>query len=112
MAPVSQELEPPTNPVRFTLVSGTPGANETQIGGDLDATLTALASDLNGSADVEIARCTYAADTGAAALTITHDTAGTGGNGFAVAVSANANGAVSSPTLIGRRLPARMALRQ
>ena len=83
------------NGVTWTLVSGTPGANETQIGGDLDATLTALASDLNGSADAEIAKCTYAADTGAAALTITHDTAGTGGNSFTVAASANANGTPS-----------------
>ncbi len=89
------------NGVTWTLVSGTPGANETQIGGDLDATLTALASDLNGSADAEIARCTYAADTDAAALTITHDTAGTVGNSFTVAASASANGTPSSPTLVG-----------
>jgi hypothetical protein len=89
------------NGVTWTLVSGTPGANETQIGGDLDATLTALASDLNGSADAEIAKCTYAADTTAATLTITHDTAGTGGNGFTIATSAGANGTPSSATLVG-----------
>src|SRR6266511_132706 len=47
------------NGVTWTFVTGSPTGNQTQIGVGLDATLTALATDLNTSADVEIAKCTY-----------------------------------------------------
>jgi hypothetical protein len=89
------------NGVTWTLVSGTPGANETQIGGDLDATRTALASDLNGSVDVEISKCTYTASTADDRLEIQFDTAGTTGNAFTLAASASSGGNVSAATLIG-----------
>ncbi|HYN40033.1 MAG TPA: phage tail tube protein [Rhodospirillales bacterium] len=89
------------NGVTWTLVSGTAGANETQIGADLDATLTALASDLNGSADAEISKCTYTANTADDRLQIQFDTAGTTGNSFTLAASANSNGTASAATLTG-----------
>jgi Phage tail tube protein len=85
----------------WTLVAGTPGAKETQIGVDLDSTLTALADDLNASGDAEIATCTYTADTSNDRLTIEFDTAGTGGNAFTLAASADSKGTVSYGMLTG-----------
>jgi hypothetical protein len=46
------------NGVTWTFVGGTPGGNQTQIGASLDATLAALAADLNASADLQVAKCT------------------------------------------------------
>src|SRR5512134_234643 len=89
------------NGTTWTLVSSTAGANETQIGANLDATLTALASDLNGSADAEISKCTYTANTTDDRLEIQFHTAGTTGNSFTLAASANSGGTVSAATLIG-----------
>ncbi|HYN38083.1 MAG TPA: phage tail tube protein [Rhodospirillales bacterium] len=89
------------NGVTWTFASGTAGANETQIGGDLDATLTALASDLNGSADAEISKCTYTANMADDRLEIQFDTAGTTGNAFTLAASANSGGTASAATLTG-----------
>lgn len=80
------------------VASGASGA-ETNIGGDLEATLTALASDLNGSADAEVAKCTY--DSTATELTIEFDTGGTTGNAFTLAALAASNGEVSAATLEG-----------
>ena len=85
----------------WTFVTGTPAANQTQIGASLDATLTALASDLNGSADAQISKCTYTANTTDDRLEIQFDTAGTTGNSFTLAASANSNGTVSAATLTG-----------
>ncbi|QLH38093.1 MAG: hypothetical protein HWD60_02645 [Defluviicoccus sp.] len=87
--------------VTWTFVSGTPSGNQTQIGADLDATLTALVSDLNGSADSEIARCSYTADTGNDRLEIAFDVDGTDGNAFTLAASAASTGTVSAATLTG-----------
>ena len=89
------------NGVAWTFVAGTPSGNQTQIGADLDATLVALASDLNGSADIEIAKCTYAANPTDGRLEIEFDTAGTTGNSFTLSASASSNGTVSASTLTG-----------
>ncbi len=88
------------NGVAWTFVTGTPSGNQTQIGADIDATLVAVASDLNGSADAEIAKCTYTANT-TDRLEIEFDTAGTTGNSFTLAASANSGGSVSAATLTG-----------
>jgi len=89
------------NGVTWTFVTGTPAANQTQIGVSIDATLTALASDLNGSADAQISKCTYTAKTTDDRLDIQFDTAGTTGNSFTLVTSANSNGTVSAATLTG-----------
>ena len=89
------------NGVAWTLVSGTPVGNQTQIGANLDATLTALASDLNGSADAQVSKCTYTANTTDDRLEIEFDTAGTSGNAFTLTTSANSNGTASYATLTG-----------
>ena len=89
------------NGVIWTFVTGTPSGNQTQIGVNLDATLTAVAADLNGSADAEIAECSYTANTTADRLEIEFDTAGTIGNAFTLAASANSNGTASAPALTG-----------
>jgi hypothetical protein len=82
----------------WTFVSATASGNETEIQGTLIQTLDALVDDLNGSADVEIAKCTYARPTGTETLVITFDTAGPSGNSFTLAVAA---AVVSGPTLTG-----------
>ena len=82
----------------WTFVSSTASGNETEIQGTLIQTLDALIDDLNGSADVEIAMCTYARPNGTETLAITFDTAGPSGNSFTLAASA---ATVSGPTLSG-----------
>jgi hypothetical protein len=89
------------NGVTWTFVSGTPSGSQTQIGASLDATLTALAADLNASADTQVAKCTYTANTTLDRLEVQVDTAGVAGNAFALAASANSNGTASGPTLTG-----------
>ena len=91
------------NGTTWTFVSGTPAANQTQIGANIDATLTALATNLNASADVQVAKCTYTANTAADRLDISFDTAGTGGNTFTLAASTTpaSNATPSAPTLRG-----------
>ncbi len=80
--------------------SGATG-NETNIGGDLNATLTQLATDLSASADPQIEQCTYSADTATGRLLISFKIAGTGGNSFAIAASAQSNATASAATLLG-----------
>jgi hypothetical protein len=89
------------NGVAWTFVTGMPSGNQTQIGASLDATLTALASDLNASADAQVSKCSYTANTTDDRLEIEFDTAGTSGNSFTLAASANSNGTVSAATLAG-----------
>ena len=84
------------NGVAWTFVSGSPGANQTQIGANLAATLTQLASDLNASANASIDDATYSATSDA--LKIVHDTAGLAGEAFTLAASA---AEVSAPHLLG-----------
>ena len=89
------------NGVTWTFVTGTPASNQTQIGVSLDATLTALAADLNASVDAQISKCTYTANTALDRLEIEFDAAGTTGNTFTLAASANSGGTVSYGTLTG-----------
>jgi hypothetical protein len=86
------------NGTTWTFVSGTASANQTEIQGTLIQTLDALVDDLNGSADLEVAKCTYARPTGTETLAITFDTTGPTGNSFTLAASA---AVVSGPTLTG-----------
>ncbi len=85
--------------VTWTFVAGTASGNEIAIGATLADTLDNAETALNASADPDIAAATYTAD--ATTLTITHDTAGPGGNAFALAASASSNGTVSAATLRG-----------
>lgn len=89
------------NGTTWTFVTGAPSGNQTQIGANVDATLTALASDLNASGDAQVSKCTYTANTTLDRLEIEFDTAGTGGNAFTLAASAASKGTVSYGTLTG-----------
>ena len=82
----------------WTFVSGTASGDETEIQASLEDTLDQLVSDLNASADPEIATCTYSRPTGTQTLAITFDTAGPTGNAFTIAASA---ATVSAATLTG-----------
>lgn len=89
------------NGVTWTFVGGTAGGNQTQLGASLDATLAALAADLNASAEAQVATCTYTANTALDRLEISVDAAGSGGNAFTLSASAGSNASVSAPTLSG-----------
>ena len=82
----------------WTFVSGAPVGNETQIQATATQTVDQLVLDLNGSADVEIAKCTYSRPTGTQQLLIEYDVAGPAGNSFTIAASA---AALSGSTLEG-----------
>lgn len=84
------------NGATWTFVSGSPSTNETQIQGSLAATLEQLVTDLNGSANASIDDATYTEND--TQLIITHDTAGTAGNSYTLAASADT---ASGPTLTG-----------
>ncbi|MBK8211709.1 MAG: hypothetical protein IPK78_18915 [Rhodospirillales bacterium] len=89
------------NGVSWTFVTGTPSGNQTQIGANVDATLTALATGLNASADPQVAKCTYTANTTDDRLEIQFDAAGVTGSSFNLAASSNSNGTCSGATLTG-----------
>ncbi len=89
------------NGVVWTFVAGAPTGNQTQIGANLNATLTQLAADLNASIDASISAATYA-NAGGTQLGITHDILGTQGNSFALA-SSSINGVVSGANLTNGR---------
>jgi hypothetical protein len=89
------------NGVTWTFVTGTPSGNQAQIGASIGATLTALGTALNASADAQVSKCTYTANTVADRLEIEFDTVGSTGNAFTLAASAGSNGAVSAATLTG-----------
>lgn len=83
-----------------TITFKTSGAtgNQSNLGVDLAATLSALVTKLNGlSGDPSAA--TYSAD--ATTLTITHDAAGLAGNDFTIAAGVGSNGTASGETLTG-----------
>lgn len=82
----------------WTFVSGTPSGNETGIQATITQTLDQLVSDLNASADAEIAKCMYSRPTSTQTLVIVFDTAGPTGNSFTIAASA---GTGSGPALTG-----------
>jgi Phage tail tube protein len=76
------------NGTTWTFVAADPTGAETLIAGTAIQTIDALVTDLNGSADVEVAKCTYSRPTGTQQLAISFDAAGTGGNTFTLAASA------------------------
>jgi len=82
----------------WTFVSGTPTGNQTEIQGTVVQTIDQLISDLDGSVDAEIAKCSYSRETGTEILTVEFDTVGTTGNTFTLAASADT---VSGTTLTG-----------
>lgn len=82
----------------WTFVTGSAVGSQTQIGLSLSATLTELATNLNASADTQLAKATYTGT--ATALNIAYDTAGTAGNAFTLASSATSNATRSAPTLL------------
>lgn len=84
------------NGVTWTFKSSGASGDETNIQGDLAATLAQLVSDLNGSADTDIDDATYTEND--TQLIITHDTAGAAGNSYTLAASADT---VSGATLTG-----------
>jgi hypothetical protein len=85
----------------FTFVASGATGNQVNIGANLAATMTALATALNASAVPGVAAATYTGS--AAALTIVHDTLGTAGNAFTLAASTSpvSNGTVTAATLTG-----------
>lgn len=87
------------NGTAFTAKASGATGNQFNIGVDLAATLTNLATALNGSAVSGVAEATYTSN--ATKLTVTHDTPGLGGNAFTLAASATSNGTVSGATLSG-----------
>ncbi len=82
----------------WTFVSGSPTGDETQIKATATQTIDQLVTDLNASADANIADATYSRPTGAQRLLVTHDTEGAAGNAFTLAASA---ATVSGSTLAG-----------
>jgi hypothetical protein len=82
----------------WTFVDDAPGAEETEIAGTLEATLAALVTGLNASADPEIAKAAYSNPEGTDDLLIVFDGIGVAGNAFTIAASA---ATVSRPTLTG-----------
>src|SRR5512134_1303507 len=76
------------NGTTWTFVAANPTGNQTLIAGTAIQTIDALVTDLNASADAEVAKCTYARPTGTQRLAISFDSAGTGGNTFTLAASA------------------------
>lgn len=87
------------NGVVFTFKASGATGNQVNIGANLAATMTALATALNGSADPSVDDATYVG--GATTLTVTHDTAGLAGNAFTLAAGVGSNGTVSGATLSG-----------
>lgn len=87
------------NGVAWTFKASGATGNQTDIGVSLEATLDALVSGLNGSADTDIDDATYTrlGDR----LVIEHDTASTAGNSYTLAASTASNGTVSAATLTG-----------
>ena len=86
------------NGTLWTFVSASAIGNETEIQTTAVQTIDQLVSDLNASADAEVATCTYSRPTGTQTLVITFGTAGLTGNTFTLAASP---ATVSGATLTG-----------
>jgi hypothetical protein len=82
----------------WTFVASGASGNQTNIGANLAATLTALATNLNASSDTAIDDATYSAS--ATALTVTSKSWG-GGNAYTLAAQAASNATRSGATLAG-----------
>lgn len=87
------------NGVLWTFVASGATGTQTNIGANLNATLTQLATDLNASANASITPATYSNGAGTK-LNIVHDTLSAAGNSFTLA-SGNANAVASGATLSG-----------
>ncbi len=89
------------NGTLFTFVASGAVGNQVNIGANLAATMTALASALNASVVTGVALATYTGT--ATALTMVHDALGVTGNSFTLAASTTpaSNGTVSAATLTG-----------
>lgn len=87
------------NGVTWTFVTSGAVGNQTNIGANLNATLTQLATDLNASVNPGLTPATYA-NGGGTKLTVSYDTAGPAGNAYTLA-SNNANAVPSGATLSG-----------
>ena len=82
------------NGVVWTFVSSLSGANQTQIGGSLSATLSSLVAGLSSVINASLNVATYAVDASGSSLLISYKTAGTAGNAYTLAASrATASGA-------------------
>ena len=86
------------NGITWSFVASGATGNQTNIGGNLSATLTQLASDLNASANASINVASYAA--ASPVFNITYKTVGAAGNAFTLA-SGNPNAVASGATLSG-----------
>jgi hypothetical protein len=86
----------------FTFVASGPTGNQILIGANLAATLTNIATALNGSAVPGVAAATYAV-VGGNQISVTNDTLGAAGNAFTLAASASpaSNATMSGATLTG-----------
>jgi hypothetical protein len=87
------------NGTAFSFVTTAPTGPQVQLGADLAATLTNLATALNGSAVSAVALATYTAAAGV--LNISAKAAGLAGNVFTLAASATSKATPSAPTLRG-----------
>lgn len=90
------------NGVTFTFVAGASTATNVHIGVTKEDTALELVNVLNASANASVNVATYSVANGGTVITITYDTAGTGGNAFTLA---NSSGTVavtrSASTLLG-----------
>lgn len=87
----------------FTFKAATPGANEILIGATVADTVRNTVWALNRSAVAGVAVASYSTDLDAAAVTITYDTVGTGGNAMTIVASTSpaSNITASGATLAG-----------
>lgn len=84
------------NGTTWTFVTSSPSGPQTEIGVSLAATLAALVTNLNASADAEVAKVTYSEND--VDLLLSFDTAGLSGNAYTLAAS---HATVSGATLKG-----------
>lgn len=87
------------NGVAWTFKTAGAAGNQVNIGADLAATMTALATALNASADAGVAAATYTAT--ATTIAIAHDALGPGGNAFTLAAGVGSNATPSGAHLAG-----------
>lgn len=88
------------NGTAFTFKASGASGNQINLGVDLAATVTAIATALNASGVSGVALATYA-PVGGTKITVTVDAAGLAGNTFTLAADANSHGTVSGATLTG-----------
>lgn len=82
----------------WTFVTAGASGNQTNIGANLSATLAALATQLNASADAQVSQCIYTVT--ANTLTVTFKTTAVAGGSFALATTVAGGTLASGTTLI------------